>query len=112
MDRRVLCVHAAGEVGRVGLITCVWSWVTHSARHPTPASGPQGFSLELLPMDVVDAEGLDLEQVGEDKTCGKEQSGMFSNDIKERDRCEHKMMTRTLFTLKHLEPCRGRMSAM
>ena len=23
-------------------------------------------------MDVVDAEGLDLEQVGEEKTCGKE----------------------------------------
>ena len=35
--------------------------------------GSQGFSLKLLPMDVVDAEGLDLEQVGEDKTSGKEQ---------------------------------------
>ena len=35
---------------------------------------------------------------------------MFSNDIQERDGSEHKMMTRTLFTLKHLEPCRVRMS--
>ena len=29
------------------------------------------FSLNLLPIDVVDAEGLDLETVGEDRTCGK-----------------------------------------
>ena len=71
VDRRVLCVHE--EVGGVGLMTCVWSWVSHSARHPTPASGLAGFSLKLLPMDVADAEGLDLEQVGEDKTCGKGQ---------------------------------------
>ena len=38
VDRRVLCVHVAEEVGGVGLITCVWSWVSQSAR-PTPASG-------------------------------------------------------------------------
>ena len=31
----------------------------------------RSFSLELLSMDVVDAEGLDFEQVGEDRTCGK-----------------------------------------
>ena len=40
---------------------------------PLQRAGSQGFSLKLLPMDVVDAEGLDLEQVGEDRTCGKEQ---------------------------------------
>ena len=39
VDRRVFSVHVAEEVGGVGLITCVWSWVSHSARHPTPASG-------------------------------------------------------------------------
>ena len=39
VDRRVLCVHEAEEAGEVGVITCVWSWVSHSARHPTPASG-------------------------------------------------------------------------
>ena len=33
MDRCVPCVHVAEEVGGVGLITCVWSWVGHSARH-------------------------------------------------------------------------------
>ena len=38
VDRRVLCVNVAEEVGGVGLITCVWSWVSHSARHPTPVS--------------------------------------------------------------------------
>ena len=32
VDRRVLRVHVAEEVGEVGLITCVWSWVCHSAR--------------------------------------------------------------------------------
>ena len=35
---------------------------------------------------------------------------MFSNDIKERDGSEHKTMTGTLFTLKHLEPCKVRVS--
>ena len=70
VDRRVLRVHVAEEVG---LITCVWSWVSHSARHPTPASRVAGFSLKLLPMNVVDAEGLGSERVGEDRTCGKEQ---------------------------------------
>ena len=33
---------------------------------------------------------------------------MFRNDINERDGREHKMMTRTLFTQKHLEPWRVR----
>ena len=42
VDRRVLSVHVAEEVGGVVLITCVWSWVAHSARHPTPASGLAG----------------------------------------------------------------------
>ena len=37
--------------------------------------------------------------------------GMLSN-YKERDGSEHMMMTRTLFTLKHLDPCRVRMSEM
>ena len=40
---------------------------------PLQRAGSQGFSLKLLPMNVVDAEGQDLEKVGEDKTCGKEQ---------------------------------------
>ena len=38
----MLRVHVAEEVGVVGLITCVWSWVRHSAIHPTPASGLAG----------------------------------------------------------------------
>ena len=40
---------------------------------PLQRACSQGCSLKLLPMDVVDAEGLDLEQVGEERTCGKEQ---------------------------------------
>ena len=40
---------------------------------PHQRVGSQGFSLKLLPMDVVDAGGLDLEQVGEDRSCGKEE---------------------------------------
>ena len=39
IDRRVLRVHVAEEVG---LRTCVWSWVSHSARQPTPACGCTG----------------------------------------------------------------------
>ena len=43
---------------------------------PLQRAGSQGFSLKLLPMDVVDAEGLDLEQVGEDiKLVGKNSEG-------------------------------------
>ena len=33
--------------------------------------GSKGLSLKFLPTDVLDAERLDLEQVGEDKTCGE-----------------------------------------
>ena len=40
---------------------------------PLQRAGSQVFFLKLLPMDVVDAEGLESELVGEDKTCGKEQ---------------------------------------
>ena len=40
---------------------------------PLQRAGSQGFSLKPPPMDVLDAEGLDLDQVGEDKTCGKQQ---------------------------------------
>ena len=36
-------------------------------------AGSQVFSLKLLPIDAEDAEGLDLEQVGEDRTCWEEQ---------------------------------------
>ena len=38
VDRRVLSVHADEEVGGVWLMTRV----SHSARHPTPASGLAG----------------------------------------------------------------------
>ena len=72
MDRRVRCVHVAEEVGGVGLITCAWSQPFGQISHSSERAR-RGFSLKLLPMDVVDAEGLDLEQVGEDRTCGKEQ---------------------------------------
>ena len=36
IDRRVLLVHVAVEVG---LITCVWSQIGQAARHSTPVSG-------------------------------------------------------------------------
>ena len=39
---------------------------------PHQRAGSQGFSLRLLAMDVVDAEGPDSGPVGEDGTCGKE----------------------------------------
>ena len=50
-------------------------------------------------MDVVDAEGLDDDAVGEERTEGKRTNGTLKNDIKERDGCETLKMTRTLFTL-------------
>ena len=100
-DRRVLQIHVAEEVGGVGLRTCVWSLVSHSARHPTPAGGfARVFPEASFPMDAVDAESLDLEPENEDKTCGKRKLRIFSNDIKDRDGLEQKTTTRTLFTLK------------
>ena len=38
VDRGVLRIHVAEEVGELGLITCVWGRSSHSARL-TPASG-------------------------------------------------------------------------
>ena len=64
--RRVRCVHVAEEGGRVGLLSCVWSWVSHSAR-PTPASGCAWAVSATLAMDDEEAEGLDCGEVSEDK---------------------------------------------
>ena len=64
IERRVVRIHVAEEVGELGLITCVWCWVSHSARL-TPASGR---AWAVLAMDVVDAEGLDDGTEGEHKT--------------------------------------------
>ena len=50
-------------------------------------------------MDVVDAESLDDDAVGEERTERKRTNGTFNNDSKERDGCETLKMTRTLFTL-------------
>ena len=52
-------------------------------------AGAQGFSLQLLSMDVEDAEGLDSEPASEDRTCGKGRQGTFNSDIKERDGSEY-----------------------
>ena len=52
---------------------------------PLQRADAQGFSLQLLPMDVEDAEGLDSEPAGEDRTCGKGRQGTFNNDIQEPD---------------------------
>ena len=57
--------------------------------NPLQRADAQVFSLQLPPMDVEDAEGLDSEPAGEDRTCGKERQGTFNNDIKERDGSEH-----------------------
>ena len=40
--------------------------------NPLQRAYAQGFSLQLPPMDVEDAEGRDSEPAGEDRTCGKE----------------------------------------
>ena len=62
--RRVLRIHVAEDVGKLGLITCVWA---ESAIWPGSLQRADALVLfrQLLAMDVVDAEGL-----GEDKTRG------------------------------------------
>ena len=58
IDRRVLLVHVAVEVG---LITCVWGRIGQAARHSTPVNEATGFTLRL-PNEVEDAEVLDRGQ--------------------------------------------------
>ena len=79
-------------------------WPPLTRRTASQRAGSQGCSLKLLSMDVVDAESLEPEQVGEGQTCGKEQWGVFRNDVKERYGSDHKKMTRTDFSLKRREP--------
>ena len=98
MDRRVHFVHVVEEVGELGLITCVWGWVGHSAR-PTPRLG---FCSNLLPWMTRTLKGRGG---GEDKTRGNGQWGMLSNDIKERDGGELQRR-RGHSSPWTLEPCR------
>ena len=53
-----------------------------------------------------------LNMVERTRLEGKNSERMMFSNYKERDGSEHMMMTRTLFTLKHLDPCRVRMSEM
>ena len=54
-------------------------------RGPLQRAGALGHWHQLLAIDVVDAEGLDDEAVGEERTEGKRTNGTFNIDIKERD---------------------------
>ena len=56
-----------------------------------------GLLLQLLAMDVVDAEGLDDDAVGKERTERKRTNGTHNNDIKGRDGCETRKMMQTLF---------------
>ena len=59
--------------------------------NPLQRAGAQGgFCLQLLSVDVEDAEGLDKEPAGEDRTCGKGRQGTLNNDIMERDGSEYR----------------------
>ena len=110
IDRRVLQIHVADEVGELGLITCVSGWISHSA-WLTPASGRAWAYAPTSCHGCVDAEGLDNCAVDEERTDGKRTTGTFNNDLKERDGCESLKMTRTLIDLEasvlwpHLEMC-------
>ena len=96
IDRRVLFVRAAVEVG---LITCVWGRSGQAARHCTPVSGAQGVRL-LPPNEVEDAEGLDKEHEGEDVTGGNRPSGPSNKDMtNETEMSAEKCATQIPFTL-------------
>ena len=58
--------------------------------NPLQRADAQGFSLRLLPVDDKDAEGLDSEPAGEDRTCVEGRQGTLYNNIKERDGSEHR----------------------
>ena len=60
VDRRVLQIRAAAEVGKLGFITCVWG-----------CFGSLGLLHRLNAMDVVDVEGLDDCAEGEGQNTWK-----------------------------------------
>ena len=57
---------------------------------PLQRAGSQGFSLKLLPIVVVDAENVDLEPVGEDKTGVNEEWGCSKTTKNEMDLTRNK----------------------
>ena len=76
--------------------------------NPIQRADAQGFSLQLLPMDVKDAEGLDSER----GLAGKDDKERLTTTSKNEMEVNTEKMMRTLFTLKQLEPCRVRMSVL
>ena len=96
----MLFVHEAVEVG---FVTCVWGLIGQAARHSTPLSEGTGFCLQP-PHEVEDAEVLDTEHVGEDKTGGKQTNGTFNEDMaNEMEMSGEKCATQVPV---HLEPVR------
>ena len=82
IDRRVLLVHVAFELG---LITCVWSRIGQAARHFHSSERRHRSLLYFsLSNEVDDAEGLDREQVGEEVTRVKRPRGPFNKDTTTR----------------------------
>ena len=122
IDRRVLPIREAEEVGGLGLITCVWDGTILALRGETglqeigslvgvfgaesairPDSLQRAGALGLLhrrpAMDVVDAEGLDDGAEGEDKTQGNGRYGTFNKDTTGWNDYDTLWMTRNSFYL-------------
>ena len=56
---------------QIPILLCVWSWGQPFGQAHSSERVRLGFGTKLLAMDVVDAEGLDDEAVGEERTEGK-----------------------------------------
>ena len=85
IDRRVLGIHVAEEVGEVGLITCVWCRIGQTTR-PPPANGRAWAVMlhQLLVQFGNVVETLGDEALGDEWSDGKRTNGMLSNDITDR----------------------------
>ena len=70
VDRRVLRIYVAEEVGELGLITCGLGLSRPFGQTHSSERARFGSCADLLAMDVVDAEGLDDCADGEDETRG------------------------------------------
>ena len=90
IDRRVLLVHVAVEVG---LITCVWGRIGQAAE-------VQGFCL-LPPNEVEDAEGLGTEHVGEDVEGNGQKERSTRDMANEMEVIAEKCTTQIPLTLSH-----------
>ena len=79
----MLRIREVGEVGEVGLKTCVWSGIDQAATRLPPASGCVWALTPTFFLPGSDVGAMDEEALGEEKCDGNGVNLTLSNDIKD-----------------------------